>query len=199
MRRSIHIRIRAPGRLPLFASLGLCALVLAVLGMAVWEASGVQASGRSTPSQYPLPRRRFYLSKDTAQGSDAKDICGPGFHFASLWEILDPSGLEYDKDLGFTSIDSGDGVPTTGDGWIRTGYSSSTTGGPGQVNCTVWTDSSASSIGSVATIHPDWMNPGVHDVHIWNLYTLSCNQSLRVWCVQDHVGHLQFLPLVMKD
>jgi hypothetical protein len=199
MRRSIRIRIRAPRRLPLFANLGFCALALAVLGLMAWETRAVQASDQPTPIEYPMPRRRFYLSKELVPGGEAMDACAPGYHFASLWEILDTSGLEYDTVLGFKQDDSGGGIPTFYGAWIRTGYSSSTAMIAGQANCAAWSDSSNLSYGSGAYNHRSWTYPTVHDLHTWKVYPVSCNQWLRVWCVQDHVGFVQFLPLVMKD
>jgi len=49
----------------------------------------------------------FYLTTTTHDGDSALTACGPGFHMASLWEIHDPSDVEYDTTRGLTSADSG--------------------------------------------------------------------------------------------
>jgi hypothetical protein len=79
------------------------------------------------------------LTKNSADGSQALTACAAGFHMASLWEIFDPSNLQYDGTLGRTNDDSGFGPPTAdfflNGGWVRTGFGSSATGAVGETNC----------------------------------------------------------------
>jgi hypothetical protein len=62
---------------------------------------------------------------------------------ASIWEILDPSHLRYDTELGFRwedlsrSGDLGSGPPSPRGGWIRSGYIANNSGFPS--NCNAWT------------------------------------------------------------
>jgi hypothetical protein len=51
----------------------------------------------------PGERRRFYLTTGSFPGNHQANICAVGFHMASLWEILDPSSLTYDTQLGQTN------------------------------------------------------------------------------------------------
>jgi hypothetical protein len=72
--------------------------------------------------------RGYYLTESTYNGADADGtdgngagVCAEGYHFASLWEILDPSNLKYDTGLGMVRDDSGQGPPTFPyfGGWLR--------------------------------------------------------------------------------
>ena len=95
------------------------------------------------------PRRAFYLTGtrhtgDEADGTDGNGagVCANGYHFASMFEILDVSNLRYDVDRGFLQADSGQGPPSNWSGWIRTGFGPSaiqtdlgSLGDGGFVNC----------------------------------------------------------------
>ena len=50
-------------------------------------------------------RRAFYLSQNGVPADQALAACVPGFHMASLYEILDPSSLRYDTSLGLSFED----------------------------------------------------------------------------------------------
>ena len=136
--------------------------------------------------------RRYYMSSSTSgTGSEALSACAEGFHMASRWELLDPSGLTYDTTLGVVYPDAGSGPPTStaqgsgGFAWIRTGSptSGSTSNTPGFDNCRAWTSSASGDQGTAAALSrsalaqdPTWP---------WALVSLPCNQPLRVWCVED--------------
>jgi hypothetical protein len=45
--------------------------------------------------------RVYYLTNTTHLPDSALTACAPGFHMASIWEILDPSNLNYDTARGF--------------------------------------------------------------------------------------------------
>jgi len=69
--------------------------------------------------------RRFYLSRQAVDGAHTFHVCAPGFHFASIWEILNPTTLAYDVEDGVTAPDAGSGPPSGFGGWIRNGAASS--------------------------------------------------------------------------
>lgn len=131
-------------------------------------------------------QRRFYITDLSVQPNQALTACASGFHFASLWEIADPSGLQYDTTLGQTTLDSGGGPPTImGLGWVRTGYNfadSSTT--VGHANCDLWTSNSVNQNGTVAVLPQIWTS-GAQDLNVWDVDVRTCNFNLGVWCVED--------------
>lgn len=164
-------------------SRGLVALLIlaALLGIAVWNQQWVAASAPQAPAAVEM--RYFYLTNSTAAGADADTACGSGYHMASLWEILDPSNLRYNPDLGYTRADSAEGPPTV-NGWVRTGYASASADSVGQSNCSTWTSSSSGAYGTYVGLPVDWTAGS--DIHVWNAGTFTCDSSnVRVWCVED--------------
>ena len=132
-------------------------------------------------------RRSFYITQTVHNGSQALSACAAGYHMASLWEILDTSNLKYDTVLGLTQDDSGFGPPSQIVGWIRTGRFASPGGSPGAANCDAWTSVDDTELGTAAALNPDWtgdINPG-KNIHPWTAFTNPCNNTDRVWCVQD--------------
>lgn len=136
--------------------------------------------------------RKFYLTPDKYDGSQALTACAAGYHMASLWEIFDPSNLSYDTNLGFTLADSGSGPPVASPGWIRTGSLSSAgivaadgSVQPGTGNCQTWTSANSGAYGTIASL-PIYapvdldVRPGP-----WVVESRSCNRPNVVWCVQD--------------
>jgi len=134
----------------LVALLALALLVAALLGYLAWNQDEVAASGPQAPLDRARDRplassaglRGYYLTQGTYNGAEADGtdgngagVCASGYHFASLWEILDPSNLKYNTTLGYTQADSGQGPPTNALGWVRTGYLSNTSTTAGQGNC----------------------------------------------------------------
>ena len=129
-------------------------------------------------------RRSFYLSTVGVQGDSVKTACAAGYHAASLWEILDPTTLRYNKTLGFNRDDSGFGPPTNRFGWVRTGYDSWTEQEPGQSNCGNW--STTAGHGTIIYLpYFDWDRLGALQYAPWGGATSSCSSSLGVWCVED--------------
>jgi hypothetical protein len=57
--------------------------------------------------------RQYYLTKNLFSGNQTRNACASDYHFASLWEIADPSSMLYNTSLGLSSPDSGSGPPTT--------------------------------------------------------------------------------------
>ena len=126
--------------------------------------------------------RQYYVTTAYHLGGDAKNACAAGYHMASLWEILDPSNLEYNTTLGDANDDSGQGPPTYS-GWVRTGYNSSSANIAGQGNCNTWTSSSPSDYGTLAYLPNDWT--AGQDIHVWKVSVYSCDTPLPVWCMED--------------
>lgn len=130
--------------------------------------------------------RHFYLTKATHQGNTALSACDPGFHMASLWEIFDPSNLQYDTALGATTGDSGQGPPTNNLGWTRTGFDANIGTIAGEANCSAWTSNSASANGSFAgLIFNEWFFQAGTRTDPWFGSTAPCNFAKPVWCAED--------------
>ena len=128
--------------------------------------------------------RKFYLTKNLHNGSGALSACAEGYHMASLWEILDPSHLRYDTELGFTYEDSGSGPPSAG-GWIRTGNFSNAQDTPGFGNCNAWTSARSTDSGSWVGLPAGFWNNTPTKITPWSTVVGQCNYFERVWCVQD--------------
>jgi hypothetical protein len=141
-------------------------------------------------------RPAFYLTTDTFTGDlpTAVGVCDDGFHFASMWEILDVSSLRYDATRGLITADSGSGPPVSHWGWVRTGGGVSHADSRGEANCGVsqpWDSSSSEDSGTVVSLpsaaaHP-WSDPPTR-ISPWIASTATCNMSINVWCVEDAPG-----------
>jgi hypothetical protein len=188
----------------LLALLALALLMAAFLGYLVWGRGEVAASGPQAPLDHPFDlaqgkplaqssgMRGYYLTQSRYPGADADGtdgngagVCAEGYHFASLWEIMDPSNLKYNTDLGFVREDSGQGPPTGGNvsSWVRTGYFGSTEASAGAGNCNVWTTGSSDYYGTTARLSDNWT--AGQDIHVWEVFSPACNARKQVWCVED--------------
>lgn len=157
--------------------LALAVVVVAALllrGPAPASAAGEQISAATEGM------RRFYLAQAQI-GTSAADGCAVGFHFASLWEILDTSNLVYDTELGVPGPDSGSGPPTTWPGWVRTGYDSNSGQIPGQANCSAWR--LPNGFGTTVRLPSNWTTGG--EIHVWDAEVWNCSNPAHVWCVED--------------
>lgn len=128
--------------------------------------------------------RQFYLTKETFNGSEALSACAKGFHMASLWEIFDVTTLRYDTTRGVTSEDSGFGPPTTGVGWIRTGWAANNSGQIGTENCLAWTSTEQFDDGTAVALTNNWDDLAVR-ISPWTPLFSSCASENNVWCVHD--------------
>jgi hypothetical protein len=201
MDTKLSIRVRCERWSRLGALLVLCALVISFLGSLALRpsaaaASGLQASAAPTGA-WSIGVRKFYVTSLYYDGSQAKGACDDGYHMASLWEILDPSNLQYDTTRGAIQGDSGYGPPSYFGGWVRTGYNSSGANTPGQGNCLAWTNKSGSNYGTAVYLPRDWT--AGQDIHVWKTYTTACINLASVWCVEDEAGEHVYLPLVLRD
>jgi hypothetical protein len=131
-----------------------------------------------------LQPRKFYLTVDGFDGASATTACAAGYHMASLWEIYDPTGLRYDRTLGVTSDDMGQGPRSAERGWVRTGQRARVEGRQGDANCNAYTSNEATHSGSVGSLLEDWETI-VSATPPWETIALSCATPRRVWCVQD--------------
>jgi hypothetical protein len=142
------------------------------------------------------PRPLYYLAVGGFTGAEATTACAEGFHFASVFEIIDPSNLRYDATRGATAPDSGSGPPQVTPGWIRTGdiaYESPTVG---LANCGIidgdpWSSLDAADRGTYLWLEDpltaDWNAPA-SKISPWSADTAPCNIPFAVWCVEDFVG-----------
>ena len=126
--------------------------------------------------------RKFYLTPDRFDGSQALTACAPGYHMASLWEIHEPSNLTYNTKLGLPNDDSGSGPPANLGGWIRTGSTSSGDGTPGVGNCNAGTSQDAGVSGTTMFLSPLWGLPSTFSSP-WTPLSFTCDNAIRVWCV----------------
>ena len=173
----------------LVLGLALALLVAALLG---YLALGRGEASASAPVSAPQATglRKYYVTTttwygDQADGTDGNGagVCEPGYHFASLWEILDTSVLEYNATLGVTYADIGQGPASGMPGWVRTGGDADVSFTPGLANCNNWAVRSSDYGGSVAWPDDDWRP--FHDVEAWQTDTERCDVEKSVWCVED--------------
>jgi hypothetical protein len=167
----------------LVAMLALALLAAALLGYLAWGRDEAAASGPQIPLAASSGMRQYYLTKTYSFGADADDACASGYHMASLWEIVDPSNLKYNTDLGVTWSDSGQGPSSYTDGWVRTGYVSSADSVPGWGNCNAWTSSASGDLGTLTWLPLEWGSG--QDIHVWEVGLTSCQTDKHVWCVED--------------
>ena len=181
--QTLVININLTRGLVAFLTLALLAGVsLGYLGLVHDQAA---ASDLQSTYESPSGLRKFYLTDADYDGdnADGASVCAEGYHFASLWEILDVSNLEYNQDLSATNDDSGYGPPSSIGGWIRTGYSENNDGNPGKANCTNW--STTSGDGTTVKLVPNWVDSSIKDIHVWDVENHPCSSNGYVWCVED--------------
>ncbi len=158
-------------------------LVLLTLALAIVLGGTAYAAGGP-----PVRLRQFYLTVDTYDGANALTACVPGYHMASMWEILDPSNLLYDTELGDTQEDAGQGPPNDFDGWVRTGNNATPGGSAGSANCNAWTSDSDQVSGTAAELVQSGWEFGSRPfspVAPWAAFTRTCDFLNNVWCVED--------------
>jgi hypothetical protein len=132
-------------------------------------------------------QRRFYLTKTfDHDGASAPSACASGFHMAAFFEIVDPSNLHYDYELGRRNGDSGTGPAIATKGWIRTGWGGVSLFGPGSSNCDGYTSSSSEHEGSVVGLSRAWATGyGSKAFEYWVPEAKSCMETSTVWCIED--------------
>jgi hypothetical protein len=159
-------------------------MIVALLGYAALSGADAEASRVETLAVQSDGMRQFYLTQFSVHGDLPVIKCAPGYHFASLWEISDPSNLKYNSSLGFTQADSGEGPPSGIDGWIRTGYESTNETVAGRGNCHAWTSDFGLDDGTVAYLPADWI-AGDDDINVWAVRIDPCEMPNHIWCIED--------------
>lgn len=167
-------------------ALGLILLFVAALGYLVGSQRDVAASGVESISLQSSAPAKFYLTSYTSPANQVLTACRSGYHTASLWEIIDPSNLEYISAYGGeTTPDAGSGPPSCYWGWVRTGYMSSVASTPGTGNCQVWTSTDSGDYGTHVRLPYNWTGTAKWPAP-WEAEAVTCNDTMtRVWCVED--------------
>jgi len=131
-------------------------------------------------------RPRYYLTPGTFDGAHSLTACdsAAGFHMANLFEIFNPASLQYDTGRGQLAADSGSGPTNLYNGWVRTGYDISGAAASGTGNCNAWSTASPGSSGTFVTL-PTFWGSGGNVISPWQANPMSCDNHLRVWCVQS--------------
>jgi hypothetical protein len=180
--KTIVIDIRLTRRLA--AALAGILVAIAILAYLVTNTGIAEASADTMPAAPASLGRQFYLSDTIHNGVEALTACTSGYHFASIWEIADPSNLQYNTTLGELRDDNGAGPPSGSRGWIRTGFSESKDSDPGHGNCKAWRSQSSSDQGTIALLIDRW-DSGFQDVNVWQASYSECSWKNHVWCVED--------------
>lgn len=151
--------------------------------------SGTIKAESSTSAIRPEQRKGindgdFYLTDTNYLPTEALNACSPGFHMASLWELIDVSNLVYavNHPDAHTRPDSGQGPPSDWNGWVRTGGASSPSASAGVGNCSAWT--SSSNYGTSVKLGTDWPSTPTQ-IGPWIATAFDCNLVGPVWCVAD--------------
>ena len=162
------------------------------LGQRRASASSAVPAAPQAPAVASSGLRKFYRTATAYTPTLATTACAPGYHFASIWELLDPSNLEYAGELGDAYggplYDMGEG-PVTGagglpiPGYVRTGYSADVSDVKGQANCNNWTSDDSGDRGTMAGLTHEWGS--VESLFVWNILINTCNVRAGVWCVED--------------
>jgi len=174
-------------------------LCLAMIATSVLLWTQVEAAEPTPQPPVRFPSQ-FYLTSIPPYytGAEALTACAPGYHMASLWEMVDVTGLRYNQSLGDTNADMGQGPISSASGWVRTGTDADQSGTAGISNCNGWTSESAHHTGSYAFLPGVWDGGGA-DIGVWNVATGSCSANLRVWCMADVPGYPIYMPIVMHQ
>lgn len=192
----VQIHVSADRRCGAVTLLALAALAAVLVAGLVWGQQEAVAAGPLARRAAPARTQGYYLTTGVEYtGTTARSACADGFHVASLWEILDPSNLQYETSLGAVRADSGSGPPTAVAGWVRTGNISAHAWTAGLANCDAWTGGSGA--GTIARLPGDW-DAGAEDVHVWEVGTRACSSNARVWCVED-ITYTAYLPLALRS
>lgn len=121
----------------LFFSLGVATVVR--LGAVSLSDDGITfPDGTKQNTSAPSDSRcAFYLTQVTFTGDQVTGtgVCADGFHFASMWEIVDVSNLKWDVTRGSFTGDSGEGPIVGWWGCVWTGGGPDTSDTIGSTNC----------------------------------------------------------------
>jgi hypothetical protein len=178
-------------------------LLLATVMLLVAAGAGARQAppvAEQAPAWAEAPGLRgfYYVTEENKKPVEALAACAPGYHMASLWEILDPAELHYAQHVAGAQVlaDQGSGPPAGFWGWVRTGGDGSVANVAGQANCNVWTDTELGHFGTIVQLSPDWASAATA-ISPWEAKTWGCQQHAQVWCVSYEVS-LMWLPVIRK-
>ena len=155
------------------------------------------------------PRRWAYITQTTFSGAEAggPSPCEDGYHFASLYEMLDPSSFTYDPYYGGAEAYRDQDInqpPTNSWAWIRTGFpwssgpsSSGSIGDAGLRNCDGYTLAGFDDWGTIVALNPCWEEDADcsmgtfwgNAVAPWWLTDVSrCSSEYPIWCIEEFPG-----------
>jgi hypothetical protein len=199
----ISLKIHIQRRSYLAMLLTLAILTIIFFGYLVFAQESAAASSQPASAVSGTRMRQYYLTKDSFRGSkpggsngSGAGVCANGYHFASLWEILDPSNLKYDTLLGDDLLDSGEGPPSFTLGWVRTGSSSYNNPKPGHANCSNW--ELVGGFGTVVSLTTNWTDSSNRDIFVWDAGYQPCRLKVQVWCMEDYNWMKIYIPLIMQ-
>ena len=199
----ISLRIHIQRRSNLAVLLTSAILTIIFFVVMVFAQESAAASNQQASAVATIRMRQYYLTKDSFKGSkpsgsngSGAGVCANSYHFASLWEILDPSNLKYDPILGDDRLDSGKGPPSFTFGWVRTGSSSNNRPNPGRANCSSW--ELESGFGTVVSLTTNWTDSSNRDIFVWDAALQPCSQEVQVWCMEDYHWMKIYYPLIMR-
>ncbi len=133
-----------------------------------------------------LPFRFWYITGTRHKGNEVLTACAEGYHFASITEVYNPSGLVYDVEAnlgGFNRFDIGQGMAVQGEAWLRSGF-----GDDSEFSCTIWTSADPSQTGTFAWLGYADRNDLQPWVLQWMATKRSCDEEARVYCVSDVIA-----------
>ncbi len=199
----ITLRVRAPGRpaswaIPILVSLALLAVSFGAQAVPRGERTAAAAPlSLPAPIVSEGPGRNVYLTNTEYSTASASTACGPGYHMASLWEIVGVSNFEYVNahPAAYNKADSGDGPPAGWWGWVRTGSDSSGSTVAGIGNCLNWSTTDSASSGTAVRLTNNWSAaPGA--VAPWQVQAFACNYIGPVWCAGNF--SYVYLPFAVR-
>jgi hypothetical protein len=137
--------------------------------------------------------RRYYITQMMVLPTAAPSQCATGFHFASIWELINESNLRYayDHPDAYVVTDSGYGPPAIYPGWIRTGQYAEDSDLLGFANCEGWTSDAGLTYGTLAGPNANWADPTWGGAYTqipgtpWIATTIECLVGNPVWCIED--------------
>ncbi len=202
----IRLRIHFCYRVILYALFALALLPMLLNAQSASRARAITPALPSAPGAVS-GARQYYLSRMLVQANKVRSACASGYHFASIWELADPSALKYDTSRGLSSSDSGGGPPTTinymgnpltARGWVRTSFSYSVSAISGHANCGNWLNNYGLYWGTTANLPSNWIG-NEQDIGVWDVGVGTCDTSLWVWCVQDDSVWRVFIALMSHN
>jgi hypothetical protein len=183
--------------------LALATMLLAAAGVLAWQQPDAPPATAAPEAPAALPHllgqpRRFYVTAANHDGSQGLNVCAAGYHMASLWEMLDPTALDYASGVSGakTRADQGSGPVAGWWGWARTGNDAYTANIAGRANCNLWTSVAPNDYGTVVRLAEVWTD-SASAISPWQAQTWNCGGTAPVWCVSDPVFGV-WLPVVRK-